>query len=250
MNILIVNDDSINSYGIKLLAKCAKRFGDVFVVAPHTEQSAIGHGITIHDSMKLHEHKDFMQGVKAWSLEGKPADCVKFALYGLHLKIDIVLSGVNNGPNMGTDIIYSGTLAGASEAIILGVPAIALSTDFFYYDVVEKELDCVLGKLINKDILNTENVINVNFPRKDFAESKGIKITEQGLRPFLHEFELDGDVYWARGTWDNITNSPNTDVYAYENGYISFTPIQINRTNFEYMNIMKEKINWENEACP
>lgn len=250
MNILVVNDDSINSFGIRLLTKCAKRFGNVYVVAPHTEQSAIGHGITIHDPMKLHEQTDFMDDVKAWSLEGKPADCVKFALYGLHLDIDIVLSGVNNGPNLGTDIIYSGTLAGASEAIILGVPAIALSTDFFFYDVVEKELDCVLEKLINMDILNTDNVINVNFPRKDFSESKGIKITEQGLRPFLHEFELDGDVYWARGTWDNITNSPETDVFAYENGYISFTPIQINRTNYEYMKILKEKINWENESCP
>ncbi len=113
MNILIVNDDSINSYGIRLLADRARKYGDVYVVAPHTEQSAIGHGITIHDPMKLHEQDDFMEGVKAWSLEGKPADCVKFALYGLNLKIDVVLSGVNNGPNMGTDIIYSGTLAGA-----------------------------------------------------------------------------------------------------------------------------------------
>ncbi len=249
MNILVVNDDSINSYGIKLLAKAAKRFGEVSVVAPHTEQSAIGHGITIHDSMKLHVRNEFMEGVKSWSLEGKPADCVKFAMYGLHLKVDIVLSGVNNGPNMGTDIIYSGTMAAASEAIILGVPAIALSTDFDYYDVVEKELDCILGKLINTGILNTENVINVNFPSKEYKESKGFKITEQGLRPFMHEFELDGDEYWARGTWKDIKNGPETDVYAFENGFISLTPIQINRTNFEYMKELRNKINWEEESC-
>ncbi len=249
MNILIVNDDSINSYGIRLLADRAKRFGNVFVVAPHTEQSAIGHGITIHDPMKLHEQNDFMDDVKAWSLEGKPADCVKFALYGLNLKIDVVLSGVNNGPNMGTDIIYSGTLAGASEAIILGVPAIAFSTDFSYYKIVEDELDCILGKLLHLDVLNTENVINVNFPSSKFTESKGIRITEQGLRPFLHEFELEGDVYWARGTWEKITNGPDTDVFAFENGYISLTPIQINRTNFEYMKELNEKINWEEESC-
>ena len=249
MNILVVNDDSINSYGIKLLAKAAKRYGEVCVVAPHTEQSAIGHGITIHDSMKLHERNDFMEGVKAWSLEGKPADCVKFAMYGLNLKVDLVLSGVNNGPNMGTDIIYSGTMAAASEAIILGVPAIALSTDFFYYDVAEKELDCILGKLIGTGILNTENVINVNFPSKEYKESQGIKITEQGLRPFLHEFELDGDEYWSRGTWEVIKTGPNTDVHAFENGYISLTPIQINRTNFEYMQILKTSINWEEESC-
>ena len=250
MNILIVNDDSINSYGIRLLADRARKYGNVYVVAPHTEQSAIGHGITIHDPMKLHEQDGFMEGVKAWSLEGKPADCVKFALYGLNLKVDVVLSGVNNGPNLGTDIIYSGTLAGASEAIILGVPAIAFSTDFSYYTIVEAELDCILGKLLKLDVLNTENVINVNFPSKDFSESKGIRITDQGLRPFLHEFELEGDVYWARGTWDKIKNGPTTDVHAFENGYISLTPIQINRTNYIYMKTLADKINWDNETCP
>lgn len=249
MNILVVNDDSINSYGIKLLAERAKRFGNVHVVAPHTEQSAIGHGITIHDPMKLHVQDDFMEGVKAWSLGGKPADCVKFALYGLNLDIDVVLSGVNNGPNLGTDIIYSGTLAGASEAIILGLPAIAFSTDFSYYDIVEDELDCILEKLLKLDILSTENVINVNFPSKEFNESQGIRITGQGHRPFLHEFELKDGVYWARGTWDKINNGPTTDVYAFENGYISLTPIQINRTNYEYMKELEAKINWENESC-
>jgi len=250
MNLLIVNDDGINAYGIKLLAEKACRFGNVHVVAPHTEQSAIGHGITIHDPMKLHEKESFMKGVRAWSLEGKPADCVKFALYGLNLDIDVVLSGVNNGPNLGTDIIYSGTLAGASEAISLGLPAIAVSTDFSYYDIVEEELDCVLEKLLHLDVLNTENVINVNFPSKEFSESEGIRITEQGLRPFLHEFELEGDVYWARGTWDKIKNGPETDVYAYEHGYISLTPIQINRTNYDYMQVLKDKIDWSSETCP
>ena len=241
MNILVVNDDGINSYGIKILVKKLMKYGNIFVVAPHTEQSAIGHGITIHDSMKLHIQKDFHEGVSAWSLEGKPADCVKFALYGLKLDIDLVVSGINNGPNIGTDIIYSGTLAGASEAIICNVAAIAISTDFDYFDLAEDKIECVLDKIIDKNILNTENVININFPRKDFIKSKGIRVTEQGLRPFLHEFEADGDSFWAKGTWDVIESGINTDVYAYENGYISITPIQINRTNYEYMKQLKEK---------
>ena len=121
MNILVVNDDGIHSHGIKILANELKKYGQVYVVAPHKEQSGAGHSITIHDPMRLHARDDFMEGVKAWSLEGKPADCVKFALYGLNLDIDLVVSGMNNGPNMGTDIIYSGTLAGASEAIICGI---------------------------------------------------------------------------------------------------------------------------------
>ena len=241
MNILVVNDDSINSYGIKILAKKLMKYGDVFVVAPHTEQSGIGHGITIHDPMKLHIKKDFLEGVKAWSLEGKPADCVKFALYGLKLDIDLVVSGINNGPNLGTDIVYSGTLAGASEAIICGIPAIAVSTDFDNFKIAEEKIEYVLDKVLNSDILSNEIVINVNFPRKEFYEIKGIKATEQGLRPFLHEFEQDGDVYWARGTWDVIENGIDTDVYAYENGYISITPIQLNRTNYAYLEQMKKK---------
>ncbi len=241
MNILVVNDDSINAYGIKLLTKKLMKYGHVYVVAPHTEQSAIGHGITIHDPMKLHIQPDFLEGVDAWSLEGKPADCVKFALYGLNLEIDLVVSGINNGPNLGTDIMYSGTLAGASEAIICGIPAIAFSTDFDSFKLAEDEIECVLDKIIDKGILNTDSVINVNFPKGEFSEVKGIRVTEQGLRPFLHKFELEGDVYWARGTWDVIDNKENSDVFAYENGYISITPIQINRTNYQYMEKLKEK---------
>ncbi len=240
MNILVVNDDGIDSVGIKILAVALKKYGDVFVVAPHTEQSGAGHSITIHDPMKLHIRDDFMEDVKAWSLEGKPADCVKFALYGLNLDIDIVVSGINNGPNLGTDINYSGTIAGASEAVICGLPAIAFSTDFSHFELAEKKLECVLDKIIDEDILSTEVVINVNFPSKDFKETNGIMITEQGLRPFLHEFELEGESYWARGTWDKIENAKGTDTYAFENGYVSITPIKINRTDYEYMVKLKK----------
>lgn len=249
MDILVVNDDGIEAYGIKLLAQSAGRFGNVYVVAPETEQSAIGHGITIHNPMKLRERKDFCEGIKAWSLDGKPADCVKFAIYGLGLKVDLVLSGVNNGPNLGTDIIYSGTLAGASEAVILGYPAIAVSTDFGHFGVVEKELDCILEKLVNKDILDNDTVINVNFPDGRFDRSKGIRLTEQGHRPFFHEYEPDGDLYWSRGTWQEFENKPDTDVHAYENGYISITPIQINRTNYKYLEFLKDKLKNSETGC-
>jgi len=240
MNILVVNDDGIDSIGIRILAECLKKYGNVFVVAPFSEQSGAGHSITIHDSMKLRVRDDYMENVKAWSLEGKPADCVKFALYGLNLEIDLVVSGINTGPNLGTDVNYSGTIAGASEAIICGIPAIALSTDFDHFTLAKEKLECVLDKIIDDDILSTEVVMNVNFPSKEFSESKGIMITEQGLRPFLHEYEADGESYWARGTWDKIENAKGTDTYAYENGYISITPIHINRTDYEYMIKLKK----------
>ena len=98
----------------------------------------------------------------------------------------------------------------------------------------------MLDKIIDERILSNEIVINVNFPSKEFSKSKGIMITEQGLRPFLHEYELDGEGYWARGTWDKIENAKGTDTYAHENGYISITPIHINRTDYEYMIKLKK----------
>ncbi len=240
MNILVVNDDGIASKGIRILAEKAKKFGNVFVVAPHTQQSATAHSITIHDSMKLHKHPDYMDGVKAWSLEGKPADCVKFALYGLNLDIDIVLSGINDGPNLGTDINYSGTIAGALEGALCGIPSIAFSTDFSHFEIAENNMNCVLEKILNDEVLSTEVIINVNFPSKEYKKTKGITITQQGRRPFLHEFELKDEAYWARGTWEKIEHSKGTDTYAHENGYISITPIHIDRTDYKYMIKLKK----------
>lgn len=242
MNILVVNDDGIDSYGIKLLAKKLMKYGNIFVVAPHREQSAIGHGITIHDSMRLRIIEDFHEGIQAWSLDGKPADCVKFAIHGLKLDIDLVVSGINNGPNMGTDIIYSGTIAGASEGVICNLPAIAVSTDFNYYTLVENELEWLFDRIIQDNILDPKVVINVNFPSKDYEKSKGIKITKQGYRPYAHEYTVDGDSYWAKGTWAAYESKKETDVHACENGYISITPLKIDRTDYEYIDRLKKQL--------
>jgi 5'-nucleotidase len=242
MKILVVNDDSIFAPGLKLLVEQFLPYGEVFVVAPHSEQSAIGHGITIHEPMKLHRHDDFMEGVEAWSLEGKPADCVKFALYGLNLIIDLVVSGINNGMNLGTDVIYSGTMAGATEAIICGVPAIAFSTDVDNFDIVKREMPQLVKTLMDAQIVSTEYVLNVNFPSKEYSQSKGIQVTIQGERPFNNEFILDGEHYWAKGTWRKVTNGEDTDVFAFESGYTSISPIGIDRTNYNYLQHLNEKL--------
>ena len=242
MNILIVNDDGIEAPGIKALAEAAKGMGTVSIVAPHTQQSAIGHGITIHEPFRLHHRPELFEGIDAWSLEAKPADCVKFALYALNLKVDLVLSGLNDGPNVGTDIIYSGTLAGASEGIICGIPSIAFSCDFSGIDSAVPHLKKTLEKVLQAGVLDKDRVININFPKSEFSEIKGIRVTEMGERPFNHKFVEENGLYWARGNWDWIKNGPETDVWAWENGYISISPIQINRTDYRYMKIMKERL--------
>ncbi len=242
MNILIVNDDGIEAPGIRLLAETAKELGTVSVVAPHTQQSAIGHGITIHEPFRLHHRSELFEGIDAWSLEAKPADCVKFALYGLELPVDLILSGINDGPNLGTDIIYSGTLAGASEGIICGIPSIAISCDFAGLDSAAPFLKETLDRVLQAGVVDKNRVININFPKKEFTRPGGIKITDMGERPFNHKYVEEDGKFWARGNWDSFENGPKTDVWSWENGYISITPIQINRTDYEYMKVLKEKL--------
>jgi 5'-nucleotidase len=244
MNILLVNDDGIEAVGLSILVDVMKTYGRLHVVAPHNQQSAIGHGITIHQGMRLHRRDDLFsgQGLDAWSLEAKPADCVKFALFGLNLPIDLVVTGINDGPNLGTDIIYSGTLAGASEGIICGRPAIAVSTDFGHFDVARRELATLMQSVLAADILSTENVININFPKRRFASSLGIRVCDMGQRPFIHEYVEIDSAYWANGNWGSFDNPVGSDVWAYENGYISITPIQINRTNYAYMDRIRDRL--------
>ena len=242
MNILVVNDDGIESPGLALLAECLRPYGKVSVVAPHAQQSAIGHGITIHEPIRLHHRDDLLPGFDSWSLEAKPADCVKFALYALDLKADLVVSGINDGPNLGTDIIYSGTLAGASEGVICGIPALAVSADFGTLELPRKELPGLLEKIMGARILRPENVININFPAAKYPKSLGLKISGMGDRPFRHEFIEEDGVYWSRGEWDRAENGPETDVWAFENGYISISPIQINRTDYGYMDALEERL--------
>jgi 5'-nucleotidase len=242
MNILVVNDDGIESPGLRFLVETMKETGTVYVAAPHAQQSAIGHGITIHEPFRVHHRKDLFEGIDAWSLEAKPADCVKFALFGLKLSIDLVVSGINDGPNLGTDIIYSGTLAGASEGIICGIPSIAVSSDFSGLESVKPHLKEIMNRVLEANMVDKKRVININFPKKEFSRIKGIKITEMGERPFNHEFVEENGLYWAKGDWNWVENSAATDVWAWENGYVSLTPIQINRTDYGYMEILKERV--------
>ena len=198
-------------------------------MSPNSQQSGASHCITVHTYVKIHERNNFGDDIKAWSIEGTPADCVIFALNYLKLDIDLVVSGINNGPNLGTDTIYSGTLAGATEALVHNIPAVAFSADFEGFETAKKEMPNLLKMIFNEELYSTEYVLNVNFPMNKFDEVKGIKITEQGLRLFQHEFVEDGDKIWSRGGWGDAANEPHTDVYAFESGYISLSAMGISR---------------------
>lgn len=234
MNILIVNDDGIDARGIELLVRAAAPYGKLFVVAPKTQQSAVGQGITIHEPLQIDEEPDKFAGVSAWSISGKPADCVKVAFEYLRLEADLVLSGINDGPNLGTDILYSGTVAGATEASIFRVPSIAISTDFGCWDTAEREIDRVLDYLINSDFLQPGIIMNVNFQLREHRHAKGIRWTRQGNRIFSAKFRHDNGRYWQEGDWIPTTNLADTDVTAVSEGFISITPLGIDRTIHDF----------------
>ena len=229
-NVLLVNDDGYNAKGIKELSKIAKSlFKKVIVVAPFKEQSAVSHAMTLRKGMKFIKQEDIIPGVDTYSLDGRPSDCVKFAILHLNYKPDLILSGINNGLNLGDDILYSGTVACCFEAGLMGFKSIAFSCEIDEFETVQYVTD-TLKYIYNNERLRNELILNVNMP----LNSKGYKITKQGRNPFNTYFENKDGLYYAKGEplgW-KLETDQNTDVYCYHHGYISITPLTIDRTNY------------------
>ncbi|KQN32494.1 5'/3'-nucleotidase SurE [Pedobacter sp. Leaf41] len=231
MNILITNDDGIYSPGIAALAKIAQRFGTVRIVAPDVEQSSMGHAITHSRPLSIKSSPITFENVDAFRVNGTPADCVAL---GLHMFPDtnVVLSGINMGPNLGNSMWHSGTLAAAKQAVLLGVKGIALSTpvgktepDFSAIDpFVEQTLQILLQ---NDDL----RLYNVNFPPKPVD----IKWTRQSVRLYDGQVVPGEDPMGRKHFW--ITVSPlepadeNTDRWAVEHDFVSITPLRLDLTN-------------------
>ncbi|MBM7623440.1 5'/3'-nucleotidase SurE [Sporohalobacter salinus] len=245
MKILVTNDDGIYADGIQQLVKALEKKPDneVLIVAPDREQSAMGHAITLHRPLRVKE-VDY-QDIKAKSLavNGTPADCVKLGIEAiLEENPDIVISGINRGPNLGCDVLYSGTVSAAFEGILLGVPAIAVS--LAAYD--ELDFTCAaefVSELID-DLkergLNNEVLLNVNIPFCSKEELEGVQITKLGNRNYVNTFDerIDprGEVYyWMGGDIMEEDNDGETDVVAINKQRISITPIRLNLTDFEVM---------------
>lgn len=236
MNILVVNDDGYQAEGIKILANTYKKYGDVYIVAPHLHQSGASSSITVGKGLAVHKH-----GENIWSVEGTPIDCVKFALFGLKLKVDLVVSGVNNGFNIGIDTIYSGTVGATMEALFNGYKAIAYSTEANYYDVVIKEIDDVAKFIFDHDLLSNEYLLNVNFPRKGFSESKGIIITDLAIRPFNLEYTIKDNIYTPQRVFDSYDYIEKTDIWAYKYGYTSITPLKLGNGDKTIVELLNNK---------
>lgn len=232
MNILVTNDDGIYSPGIASLAKVATAFGSVRVVAPDIEQSSSGHSITATRPLYLKKSPiRFDDNIEAFRVNGTPADCVAL---GLHLweKVDVVLSGINIGTNLGNSMWHSGTLAGAKQGVLLGVKGIALSTPTGQAEPDFSGLESYVRQTLELLLDNHEvNLTNVNFP----AKPKGIRWTRQAVQQYDGVVIPGKDprgrtLYWF--TVSPLDKAPEgTDRWAVENGFVSVTPLRLDLTN-------------------
>jgi len=253
--ILVTNDDGITAPGIRALIEVMKELGDVVVVAPDSPQSAMGHAITINDTLycdpviikEIYNHKEY-------SCSGTPADCVKIATQEiLHRKPDLCVSGINHGSNSSINVIYSGTMSAAVEAGIEGIPAIGFSlTDYSLNADFEptKKFVKSITKNVLKNGLPKGIVLNVNLPKLKEADIKGIKICRQAKAYWEEEFDKrtnpqGRDYYWLTGKFVNEDTGQDTDEWALENGYISVVPVQFDLTAHHFIQDLN---NWNLNA--
>ena len=236
MKILVVNDDGIDSEGIKLLAGWARKLGEVTVVAPKIQQSAKSHSINIYAPFSV-TPSDALPGIRAISVDSTPADCVRIAERILKEPYDLVLSGINRGYNVGADIAYSGTCAAIFEAAFSGWPAIAFSTWPESFEAAGKNLDRVWGFIQNHRLLEICPLLNVNIPPED----GDIYITRQGGPYFKDDYDdLGNQMVKARGfSVHDGSFDKEKDLDVVLNGHISITPLSVRRTDEEAYRKMK-----------
>ncbi len=250
MYILVTNDDGVSAPGVQALARKMMEVGNVVLVAPLEEKSAVGHGITIRDPIRVSELK--VEGLsQVWGVNGTPADCVKLGLQELlQHECGLVVSGINNGPNMGTDVLYSGTVSAAIEGVIIGVPSIAVSLaswDYEDYSVAAEITLTLVKEIIRQErVLPPGTLLNVNIPPVPREEIKGIKITGLGAREYENRFEKRLDprgnpYYWSIGKLlPTQEKNADLDAPAVENNFVSVTPLQFDLTNYQIIKEIKE----------
>lgn len=238
MKIAITNDDGIQGEGLRRLVQWASKLGEVWVFAPKVEQSAKSHAIEIHKPFEAKEVA-FPGAVRAWAVDSTPADCVRFAILGLHEKFDLVISGVNRGLNIGQDIMYSGTVSAVFEAGALGTCGLALSTDPESFDDAIAQLDAVWSYLTERELFSRNPLWNVNIPIGTTGE---FRMTRQGGPYYSDDFgPLENDMYTPLGKPVWITRNDellDTDaVLQYR--HISVTPLTIDRTARDVFEALK-----------
>jgi len=242
MHILLTNDDGYNALGIQTLYRIlrSQTKHEISIVAPEGQRSATGHSITLFQPLFIIEHN--LEGQqKGYAVSGTPSDCVKLAIQGgLVPKPDLLISGINQGPNLGTDIFYSGTVSAAMEGALLGVPSLALSLasyDFINFEPVATYMAEQLEFIVQH---HQDGLMNINFPGKPQSEWRGVKVTKLGKAVYENVFEQRVDPHGRTYFWQcgNLTQDleADTDLSALQEDYISITPIHSDLTDYKQLN--------------
>lgn len=240
LNILLTNDDGIHAPGMDALCEALHDCGHIWVVAPHEEKSACGHGITLKDPLRIIEiERD--DEIERYAINGTPADCVKMAVQQIMpVKPDVVLSGINLGPNLGVNVIYSGTVAGAMEASIQGVPAVALSLTTYtqpYFEALQSVAQQVCKIVEEGDVDVSDMLLNINAPNIPLNQIQGVACSTQGVSKFIEDFEKREDIhgrpyFWMAGDKEAFIGPDHSDEKCVEQGFVSVTPLHYDLTDY------------------
>ena len=242
MKILLSNDDGYQAPGLKALADVLTGIADITVVAPERNRSGASNSLTLEYPIRAEEAENGF-----FSVNGTPTDCVHLAITGLlEEEPDMVVAGINEGPNLGDDVLYSGTVAAAMEGRFLGLPAIALSMNSYnpknYRTGARVALELV--RLVQREPLKTDAIINVNIPDIPYQELKGYRETRLGHRhksePVVKSKDPRGrTIYWVGPAGAEQDAGPGTDFYAVHQGYVSVTPLQVDLTRYSALEVLK-----------
>lgn len=249
MRILLTNDDGIYAPGLRALRKELVKLGEVTVVAPATEQSAVGHSITLLTPLLVQEVVDEQGRPMGWAVEGRPADCVKLALLELlPAPPDVVVSGLNAGSNAGINVLYSGTVAAAIEGAFCHRTSIAVSLEYTKPKPLDFPRAAELARAVIEQILQHRpadgTLFNVNIPSLERGPVRGVRTVPQNIAPYLETFDRRVDprgrvYFWSTPDFSCPEPHPDTDVTALEEGYITVTPLQFNLTHAAQLEKMK-----------
>jgi len=244
LNILVSNDDGILARGLALLADVCRTVATVMVVAPDREQSGTSHSLTLTRPLRPLERLD-----GSFQVDGTPTDCVLLALGALlEQRPDFVFSGINHGPNMGEDVMYSGTVAAAMEGLSLGIPGVAISFAGSDLDIMETQrpwLERLVKSIVCVRQFPRETLLNINLPGVPGDQIRGIRVTTLGSRVFSESLMNTKDpwgrrMYWIGGGQIAWSGREDSDFIAVKDGYISVTPLHVDLTNYGLLEVVRE----------
>lgn len=247
LHFLLTNDDGVHSPGLLALAQALRAIGDVSILAPDRNWSVTGHNKTLHKPLRVWS-VTLADGSEALTTDGGPSDCVALAAMGvIQRPIDMVISGINNRPNLGDDITYSGTVAAAMEGAIYELPAIAVSIEEgepYHWQTAAESIVRVAPKLLQNGGMPSGTLLNINVPNLPLSEIKGYQVTRLGQRRYHDELIVRHDpagrpYYWIGGGPPSSVLEPGADVYAVANGYVSVTPLSLDMTHHSFLETLR-----------